>query len=211
MAHPTHRVLILSLSSAFRTDPSADSGKKGVANEIGSAKFKIAIAIDSGSNNVANSTKDKENETCITISNGRSKESVNEANLRKREEDTSSHEKPEEPSGECNNNEENREDECEEPKEVVPSISVSDVEIQLKNLEITPSKTRNIEVELNKLTVAQPEVALCERSPIGSEKCHRSNYSPYSVSSSVYFSVFLSFVSSNTQIVHGGMVWSVMY
>jgi hypothetical protein len=72
-----------------------------------------------------------------------------------------------------------------EPKEAVPSVSVSDVEIQLKNLEITPSETRNIEVKLRKLTVTLPEEELCERSPIGSDKCHRSNYSPYSVRSYV--------------------------
>jgi hypothetical protein len=177
------------LSSALRTVPSAKSGKNRNVNDTSSAKSKVATDIGSGRNNFADGTESKEKETDITVDKGRIKKIDNQATLGKREKDLSgSHVKEKHPSGDCNNNEENGEDACQKPKEDVPSISVSDVEIRLKNLEITPSETKNIEVKLKKLTVTLPEGELCERSPIGNEKCRRNNYSPYSVSFFYLFS-----------------------
>lgn len=67
----------------------------------------------------------------------------------------------------------------------IPSVSISDVEIELEKLEISSSKTESIEGELTKLVISQPgdsEGKLSERSPVGNERSHKNNYNPYTVS-----------------------------
>jgi hypothetical protein len=106
----------------------------------------------------------------LTSSKGIKKQTENEATGPKREKDFSSrHDKQ---------------------KEEVPSISVSDVEKQLKNFEITTCETKNIEGKLKKLAISVPEGVLCERSPMGNEKRHINNYNPYAVSCPICFSAF---------------------
>jgi hypothetical protein len=167
-----------------------DNGKNRIATVTGSTKSKIATDIGSDGSRIADSTKNKENEINITNSKGRTK-TENQVSLSRRENYFSIiHEKQKEPARDCNSNNEESEDKCQEQKGDDPSISVSDVEIRLKNFEITPSDKKNIELKFQKLTVTIPEGELCERSPIGTEKCHRSNYSPYSVCSSISFSGF---------------------
>jgi hypothetical protein len=205
VAHPTSFVLIISVSSAFRTVPPNDRGKNRIAPETeagmysdkkriatgtDSAKSKIIAGIDSGKNKIADSTENKENEMRLTKSKGMKKQIENQATGTKREINFSSrHEKEKDLSEDFSNNEENGEDQCQEQEEV-PPISVSDVEIQLKNVEMTDCETKNIEGQMKKLAISVPEGELCECSPMLNEKRHINNYSQYAVSSPICFSAF---------------------
>jgi hypothetical protein len=218
VAHPSSSVLIVCVSSAFRTVPPSDSvqnrietvtgagtysgkdritmgtdnGKNRISIGTDSAKCKIAEGIDSGKNKIADSTDNKENEMSLTNSKGIKKQVENRGSDDNREKDfSSSHEKQKELSEDCSNNEENDEDERQEQKEEVPSVSVSDIEIQLKNIEITPCETKNIERQLETLAISVPAGELCERSPVGNEKRYSNNYCTYAVSSPLYFQLFL--------------------
>jgi hypothetical protein len=210
MAHTTFSVLIIFFP--FSIVPPSDSGKNRIATVTGTysgkntitmgtdnGKNRIATETDSGKNKIADSIENKDNEM-ITNSKGRKKQIENQATVTEREKDFSSrHEKQKELSEDYSSSEENGEDECQEQKEDVPSISVSDVEIQLKNLEITPCETKNIEGQLKKLAISLPEGELCERSPMGNDKHHRNNYNPYVVSSPFCFSaVYVLYASTYT-------------
>ncbi|XP_023727597.1 uncharacterized protein LOC111875517 isoform X2 [Cryptotermes secundus] len=161
-----------------------DNGRNRISTGTDSAKSRIVEGIDSGKNEVADDIENKENEMSLTNSKGIKKETGRKATATKREKDSSNrHDKKGLPE-DYSNSEENCEDECQEQKGKVPSVSVSDDEIQLKNFEITASETKNIEGQLKKLAISVPE-ELCERSPMGNEKRHINNYSPYAVSSKV--------------------------
>jgi hypothetical protein len=179
-AHPTSSVLTISVSFALRTVPSNDS-----------AKSKIVEGIKGGKNKLADIRENKENEMSLTNSKGIKKQIENQSTDTKRENDFSSRrDKQKDLSEDYRNSGKNGEDACQEQKEEDPSISISDVEIQMKNIKIAACETRNIEGQLKKLEISVPERELCERSPMGNEKRHIHNYSPYAVSSLICFSAF---------------------
>lgn len=143
------------------------------------------------SNKMVAETDSNENETTVCVTNNRGSKEQNsnedEVNLK----DLSSRqEKQEELSDDDNSSDDSGEDRCELPKKPAlkdntPSVSISDVEIKLEELEITCSETRSIEGQLKKLAISPSGTdkgGLSERSPVGNERPHRHNYNPYAVS-----------------------------
>jgi hypothetical protein len=175
------------------TGTGTDSDMYRICKGTDSGKNKIAMATDIDKNKMTFETENKENE--VTNSKGR-KEQIqrpNETSVAKTEEDfINKQEKQEGLSDDGDGDSEDRTELHNEevPKKPVlevniPSASISDIEIQLKKLEITNSETKSIEGKLKELAISQPADdtgKLCERSPVGNEKHCRQSYHPYSVS-----------------------------
>ena len=155
-----------------------DSGKCKMAVGAESEKTKISKDADSDRNKTTVVPENKENEANVSIAN-KVIVTQKEKDFRKR------HEKQRDLSDDDSSSNEDSENECIENKEEltrkpvlnvnIPSDSVSDVENQLKNLEITQSEDGKGD--------------LCARSPMGSDR-HRVRCDlPYPVSYPLIYSL----------------------
>jgi hypothetical protein len=133
-------------------------------------KAKISKDADSDRNKTTVMTENKENEGNVSI--------ANKVIVTQREKDFSKRQEKQRDLSDDDSSSEDSEDECTENKEEltrkpvlnvnIPSDSVSDVENQLKNLEITQSE--------------DGKGVLCERSPMGSDRHRVRGDLPYPVS-----------------------------
>jgi hypothetical protein len=142
---------------------------------------------NSDKNKMVAAAEKRENEVTITVNNIRGNEEQNnipvEANAKesvKRQDKQKDH---------CDdNNSSNNINQIPNKHSIklnIPSVSISDVEIELEKLEISSSKTESIEGELSRLAISQPgdsEGKLSERSPVGHERSYKHKRNPYAVS-----------------------------
>jgi hypothetical protein len=149
-------------SSKDKIAMGTDNGMETVAADTDNSN--ISIVIDIAKSKITDSSENKDNKISITNDKVRKKEIGSQSTLSKREKDISSREKQKELSENYKMKKESDEGECSKQKEDVSSISLSDVETQLKNLVIT-----------------MPEGELCEPSSEETEKYHSSDFRPYSV------------------------------
>jgi len=152
-----------------------DSGNCKMAVGAESGKAEISKDADSDRNGTTVVTENKENEANVSI--------PDKVIVTQREKDFSKRQEKQRDLSDDDSSNEDSENECTENEEEltgklvlninIPSDSVSDVENQLKNLEITQS--------------GDGKGDLCERSPMGSERHRVRGDPPYPVSYPVIY------------------------